>query len=313
MPAEKMFTTTIAVEGRVDESLARALGTTVGKLKEFQLQFNGMMRMSDKMQLKANNFLPPAELAKAQRGLATFQSKMAGMMSGTKSMMTTAMGTGLGFLLAEGFNFAISQAEKLKDAVVDAVTKAADFETQKLELGIDVGFSQKQIQEYVGYLYKTSANVPVTVPTALEATRLISSSISISDPIKKEEQIKKTLEMLENIAAAKTPSGGNPVEAFNEHLKGMTESFTKMQKAGVVLERNIYPLEAGGVNVRPAMIETLEKMKESGVDIDPKNFDLLSRSVQDKLLGDLAKNVKKRAVPSSVLEEIMFAMVQPWR
>jgi hypothetical protein len=305
MPVGKEFSTTIDIKGKVDESVARSIGLTVRELEQFKKSVADINKISSRVNLKANGLLPPPqEIQNATRMMGSFHNKLS-------DIMTIAEGTGIGFLLAQGFDFAIAQAGRLAEAVGHAVNLAADFETQKLELGIDVGFSEKQIQEYVNYLYKTSASVPVTVPTALEATRLIASSISIADPERKEEEIKKTLEMLENIAAATTPASNEPVAAFNEHLRMMAENYTKMIKAGVTLERNIYPLEAGGLNVRPAMIETLEKMKGEGLDIDPKNFDLLSREIQDKLLGELAKGIKKRTVPASVLQDIMFAMVQP--
>jgi hypothetical protein len=239
-------------------------------------------------------FAPPAEVQRSLDKIATFRDKL-------KDIGTIAAGVNLGSVLTQGMDFAIAKVEQFIGAMKSASDAAANMEIQKSNLAAATGLTGPQMEALQAYFWQKSIQVPVTVPTQMAGFKRIEEAITEADPSKRIAMGKAESDRLLDIAAlAINPSqGGNIVEAINEKYRDVVDVVTKAQMYGIVNQRILSEFEGMGINLRPGM------MLEKGL-INQEQFSHWSsmpESERDALLGDFAKDVKKRQVFANIIND----------
>jgi hypothetical protein len=196
------------------------------------------------------------------------------------------------------FQAAVSGAEKLKDALIDAGKQAASMEQMKIQLGIELGAggvaaSKEVVTNWVNKLQYFSDTTTTQLNAVVEAFRQTVATGYTPD---------KAYEMIQHItdvAAATTPAGKSPSEHFSE----LMTTFNQAIKGGALLERAIYPLEREGVAIRPFL--------EQKMGIQPGQLGEIGTEMSEENLTALRRAVKKGEIPSTWLQEFFEQQTAP--
>jgi hypothetical protein len=280
----------IAIAGRVDESLIRSLNAAEAKLRAFGASTKTVNQAMAGLYRVA---FPSAEIQKSIDKVSAFHQKI-------RDVGAVASGVGLGNILAEGIQVGIDKVGQFVDALKGASAAAANMQIQRSNLQAATQLTDQQMKDLDTYFWQKSSAVPVTIPAQMAAFKRIEETIHETDPGKRVALGKEESDRLLDLAAlAVNPAkGGNIVEEINAKYMDVVEAVTNAQMRGVVNQQTLGVFRTMGLDFAPGM------MKEKGLISQEQlsGWSSMSEDERDKILGEFAKDVHKRSVFTSLID-----------
>lgn len=311
--AGKLQNLNITIAGVLDPSLIAAINKTEQQLK----QLGASVRTSNAAMknVYAAAFPAPAHIQQSINKVNQFSRAFGNLQQGFVNLQKglgikdIAGGILLGQAISKGFEMAAESVKKFGDALKSASDAAANMEIQRSNLQAATQLNDKQMQDLQGYFWQKSIQVPVTVPTQMAGFKRIEEAITESDPMKRIALGKAESNKLLDIAAlAVNPAkGGNVVDEINEKYRDVVDVVTKAQMYGIINQRVLSEFETMGINLRPGM------MAETGLISKEQlsHWSSMDEGDRDKLLGEFAKDVKKRTVIAKIINDQITQLTSP--